>query len=121
MVINIFGLFGVINTLVKHCLDIGDSYWFGGPEELVQHFPMRKENSRERVPYLPGDMLQDSEKYFGGVAEPFWINSLGGGLVVAEEQPLFYSWNQDENDQLCLSVEHSSPYVGNTHWLCLYF
>ena len=78
---------------------------------------MRKENIRNRVPYLPGDMLQDANKFFGGVAEPFWINSLGGGLVVEQEQPLFYSWNQDNNDKLCLSVEHSLPYVCNKQLL----
>ena len=71
---------------------------------------MWKENIRNRVPYLPGDMLQDGNKFFGGVAEPFWINSFGGGLVVEQEQQLFYSWNQDNNDKLCLSVEHSLPW-----------
>ena len=103
-----------IYTKFPYSIDIGLSSWYGGPEELVQHFPMRRENSRERVPYLPGDMLQDSKMYFGGVTEPFWINSLGGGLVVEQEQPLFYSWNSGENDKLCLSVEHALPYVSLT-------
>ena len=47
-------------------LDIGDEYWYGGPEELLQHFPLRKENPRHSVPYLPGDMIQDKDQYFGG-------------------------------------------------------
>ena len=34
--------------------DIGDSLWYGGPEELIQHFPLRKENNRSTVPYVPG-------------------------------------------------------------------
>ena len=72
---------------------------------------MKVNNTRNKVAYLPGDMLQDREEYFGGVAEPFWVNSFVGGLVVEEEQPLFYSWNQDNNSQLCLAVEHSPPYV----------
>ena len=92
--------------------DISHSYWYGGPEELVQHFPMRVDNARRRVAYLPGDMLQDRQEYFGRVAQPFWVNSLGGGLVVEEEQPLFYSWNKDNSSQLCLTVEHRPPYVG---------
>ena len=86
-------------------------FWYGGPEELVQHFPLKRENMRRRTAYLPGDMLQDQEKFFGGVVEPIWINSRGGGLGVGEEQPLFYSWNEDNNGLLCLSSEHTQPYV----------
>ena len=81
---------------------------------MVQYFPMKKENMRDRVSYLPGDMIQDEKKNFGGVAEPFWLNSKGGGLVVEQEQPLFYSWNSQGNNGLCLSVEHSLPYVGTS-------
>ena len=97
--------------MIMNSADIGESHWYGGPEELVQHFPMRRENSRSRVAYLPGDMLQDAGKYFGGVVEPVWINSAGGGVVVEEEQPLFYTWNHNNNNQLCLSTEHTEPYV----------
>ena len=43
------------------CPDIGDGHWYGGPEELVQHFPMRPDNQRRRTAYLPGDMLQVRE------------------------------------------------------------
>jgi hypothetical protein len=39
---------------------IESAYWYGGPEELIQHFPMRPDNPRASVPYLPGDMLQVS-------------------------------------------------------------
>ncbi len=38
--------------------DIGDGHWYGGPEELVQHFPMRPDNQRRRTAYLPGDFIQ---------------------------------------------------------------
>ena len=43
------------------CPDIGSDHWYGGPEELVQHFPMRPDNQRRRTAYLPGDMLQVRE------------------------------------------------------------
>ena len=45
------------------------------------------------------------------MAEPVWISSLGAGVTVMEEQPLFYSWNQDSDKKLCLSAEHTEPYV----------
>ena len=40
-----------------------------------------------------------------------WILSSGAGVTVMEEQPLFYSWNQDSDSKLCLSSEHTEPYV----------
>ena len=45
------------------------------------------------------------------MAEPVWISSSGAGVTVMEEQPLFYSWNQDNDNKLCLSTEHKEPYV----------
>ena len=80
--------------------DFGSAHWFGGPEELVQRFPLSKTAQRQRVPYLPGDMLQvaflpiekwrrfilqNPELYLGGVAEPFWLNSLGAAVWVGEQ------------------------------------
>ena len=40
------------------CADIGAAHWYGGAEEMVQHFPLRKDNVRSRTAFLPGDMLQ---------------------------------------------------------------
>ena len=97
-------------SVVEDCLDIGSAHWYGGPEERVQHFPLRRENMRWRVAYLPGDMINDGEKYFGGVVEPVWLNSKGAGLTVKTEQPLFYSWNEDNSGSLCLSTQHTEPY-----------
>ena len=37
--------------------------------------------------------MQDGQRYLGGVAEPYWLNSRGGAVWVPGEQPLFYSWN----------------------------
>ena len=80
--------------------DFGSAHWFGGPEELLQRFPLSKTAQRQRVPYLPGDMLQvaflpidkwrrfilqNPELYLGGVAEPFWLNSLGAAVWVGEQ------------------------------------
>ena len=47
------------------------------------------------------------------MAEPVWISSSGAGVTVMEEQPLFYSWNQDSDNKLCLSAEHTEPYVSD--------
>ena len=41
---------------------------------------------------MTGDMLKGPFKYFGGVVEPWWVNSLGVGIHVQEGVPLFYRW-----------------------------
>ena len=52
----------------RDCVDISSApFWFGGPEEYYQHFPLQSSNSRDEAAYVPGDMLQDKEKFFGGV------------------------------------------------------
>ena len=54
--------FGEISCWWNHLFislpDFGPAHWFGGPEELVQRFPISKTATRQRIPYLPGDMLQ---------------------------------------------------------------
>ena len=97
---------------LKDCFNLdNDHQWYGGPEEYYQRFPMNKEFQRDMVPYLPGDMLQDSKKYFGGVAEPYWLTSKGVSIWVPEGIPLFYSWNSDSSQgQICLSAQDIFPY-----------
>lgn len=55
-------------TSNRDCVDIGSApFWFGGPEEYNQHFPLQTSNVRDEAAYVPGDMLQDKAKFFGGV------------------------------------------------------
>ena len=74
----------------RDCFDIGSDFWYGAAEEYQQHFPLQTDNIRKEVPYLPGDMLQDHDTYFGGVVEPWWFNSKGAGVWVPTGLPLFY-------------------------------
>ena len=44
----------------EDCFSLGSQnnvYWFGGPEEYYQRFPMNPEATRESVPYLPGGKI----------------------------------------------------------------
>ena len=43
-----------------------------------------------QVAYVPGDMLQNEAKFFGGVVEPWWVSSKGIGVYVPLDIPLFY-------------------------------
>ena len=50
---------------LKDCFIHQNSRWFGGPEEYYQRQPIDRDFVRKSVPYLPGDMLQDKDRYFG--------------------------------------------------------
>ena len=44
----------------QDCFSLGTGnnvYWFGGPEEYYQRFPMNPGATRESVPYLPGGKI----------------------------------------------------------------
>ena len=98
-------------SVLEDCFDIEDGvYWYGGPEEFTQHFPLRPGNSRGKLPYLPGDMIQDQNIYYGGVTEPYWLSSNGVAIWVPEGSFLHYSWNADGRKMMCLSAEATPPY-----------
>ncbi len=44
---------------VENCMDLGGAFWFAGQAEVVQHLPMRTSTSRQSIPLIPADMLQD--------------------------------------------------------------
>ena len=66
-------------------------------------------------------MLQDKDHYFGGVAEPYWLNSKGIGLWVPEGIPLHYSWNaHDTSDQMCFEAKNTPPYEQDLNVILAY-
>ena len=66
-------------------------------------------------------MLQDKDRYFGGVAEPYWLNSKGIALWVPEGIPLHYSWNaHDTADQMCFEAKNSPPYENDLNVVLAY-
>ena len=101
-------------TSSRDCFNVGadqGSLWYGGAEEFMQHFPLELTNSRAEVAYVPGDMLQDEKKYFGGVVEPWWVSSKGVGIHVPEGVPLFYTWNDADDGRMCFRAKYKAPYV----------
>ena len=68
---------------------------------------MNESVTLKQVAYLPGDMVHS---HFGGVVEPYWLNSLGGAVYATPYQPLFYSWNHNFDNNWCLSSKIANPY-----------
>ena len=47
---------------------------------------------------------------FGGVVEPYWLNSDGFAIHASKQVPLFTSYNEGQNGLLCLSSRYEAPY-----------
>jgi hypothetical protein len=95
-------------TSLEDSFDVSKGFWFVGPEQYEQHFPLKADQCRrDPVPLLPGDFLQNAGRFFGGVAEPYWLNSEGVAIWVPPEVPLFYAW---KDGLMNLSARRSPPY-----------
>jgi len=95
-------------TAFEDAIVAGDTLWMVGPEEHKQDFPLQPQGRMQSpAPLLPGDFLQDSTKFFGGVCEPYWLSSHGVAIYALSAQPLFYHWM---DGQMRLSSKRSLPY-----------
>lgn len=104
-----FSLIKVSSLLKKdqkanHCaaLATGHINWFGGPQIFYQYWPVEKLTLKD-YSYVPKQ--QDNV----GVAERYWLNSLGGFIYVDDKVPLFLNQNVEGNT-LCFSVKNELPY-----------
>ncbi len=97
--------------------------------EYRQHFPLSPDHVTESMPYVTGDLFLKkiggiivvvivtyksltSVSLYVGVAEPWWVNSAGGGLWVPPlGVPLFYRWNVNNDQLMCLEAKYEAPYV----------
>ncbi len=96
------------DTPLIDCYDMGDDYWFGGYESLLQLWPINGD-SRERTPFLPRDYFgQETSSDFGPVLHPVWVSSKGVAIYVDEYVPLHVSVNDSSHsNQICFQ---SLPY-----------
>ncbi|XP_069122096.1 myogenesis-regulating glycosidase-like [Argopecten irradians] len=99
------------------CFSLRSAHWYGGAELYDQTWPLETADVPKQ-PYLSNDILfrSNTEKnadrnMFGNVVDRFWINSIGVGIVVNSEVPLFVSINESKSNLLCLSADYTnSPY-----------
>lgn len=84
-------------------LDTGRLHWYGGPQIFHQYWPIEK-LSLANYSYVAKQ--QDNV----GVAERYWLNSMGSFVFVDETTPLFINQNVGDRNTLCLTVQNSLPY-----------
>ncbi|KAM7360771.1 target of brain insulin [Cochliomyia hominivorax] len=85
-------------------LNIGNTHWYGGPEDRHQYWPIERQVFKN-YSYLT------KEDHNAGLAERYWLNSDGKFFYVEDETPLFIEQNSVEfENKLCFSAMKSLPY-----------
>ncbi|KAB0798841.1 hypothetical protein PPYR_06721 [Photinus pyralis] len=91
-------------TEFEDCFDLDPFHWYGGPEQIMQFWPIEKLTLINFA-----NVLQENQH--GAVIEPYWLNSAGAFIFVDHKVPLFISQNGDESERkVCFSAKVTSPY-----------
>ena len=85
---------------------MASSHWYGGGEAYDQHWPIDQDVRPEKA-FVTGDFFQTN---FGGLMEPYWLNSDGFAIHADRDLPLFSSFNDSRDGRLCLTSRYAPPY-----------
>ena len=58
-------------------------------------------------PYVTGDTFQGD---YGGLMEPYWLNSDGFFVHAAVDVPLFTGWNETGDGRFCVAARAAPPF-----------
>lgn len=98
------------NHKLEDCFDTLSSHWYGLGEVLKQKWPLDKA-SFPMTGFVTTDFVdQFSSDVFGGILEPFAINSKGAGLYVDEKVPLHISMNANNKKKMCFRADPTTVY-----------
>ncbi|XP_065672279.1 myogenesis-regulating glycosidase [Hydra vulgaris] len=102
------------HTKLQDCFDVKNSHWFGLGELFSQKWPLNKVTF-PMTPFLTSDFLDKYQpKLFGGVLEPLIVNSLGGGIYVADYVPLHVSMNDNTLSRFCIKADYNNYHMAYT-------
>ena len=103
---NCYQIYWVSNAILKDCFDTKGSHWFGLGEIFNQSWPI-DESSFKMTPFRTHDFLAaglNNDNVFGGVLEPFIINSNGVGIYISDEIPVSVSMNANAQRKFCIQT-----------------
>lgn len=94
---------------LEDCFDTISSHWYGLGEVFTQKWPLDKATFH-MTPFLTSDFIdQYSSSIFGGILEPFVINSKGAGIYISDHVPLHISMNSGKK-KMCLRADPTTEY-----------
>ncbi|GFS18948.1 alpha-glucosidase [Elysia marginata] len=101
------------------CYDMTHSSWYGAFEDHFQFWPMNGGIRMNSSAYVVGEIFEKIE--YGEVIEPLFVSSLGLGIHVDIDSPLYLAINgMNSRGRLCLSgrIGKDTPYFTQTiPWL----
>uniref|UniRef100_A0A0B7BC39 Glycoside hydrolase family 31 N-terminal domain-containing protein n=1 Tax=Arion vulgaris TaxID=1028688 RepID=A0A0B7BC39_9EUPU len=115
-----------VSQVVMDCYSFGNSHWYGGFQSVNQMWPLKKavpigDGLKREVesdgvelvfgPYVSADSGVHKLE-LSSVLERLFISSSGVGMMVSQDSPLYLSFNQHKDGQICLAaVYDGSHYV----------
>ncbi|XP_056647707.1 myogenesis-regulating glycosidase-like [Diorhabda sublineata] len=97
----------------KYNLDMGGTYWFGGPQRYLQN-PLEKLVLDGNDPYV----IKKADNF--AVAERYWLNSKGTFIFIDDRVPLFIDQNTRENGSFFLIAKSENPYINRNRTILQY-
>ena len=98
---------------VVDCYALDDALWYGASPVFDQRWPVNSQRSVMQ-PHTTGDYLipqwrsDPSYGKYGSLAEPYWLSSVGVGIIADEHIPLSSSFNADGDGRLCLKGDRAT-------------
>ena len=92
---------------LQDCYHFGSEVnWYGAYEQMHQKWPIDFNVSGpfSDIPFLPTDLSANQESSLGSILHPFWLSSIGVGIVVDQGIPLHIRMN---SSAMCLSAQPS--------------
>lgn len=96
------------DEVFRDCFNL-KGQWYGGPQRRVQTWPLQDMTIEGSKGYV--SRKDDNQ----GIAERYWLNSLGGFIFLDDISPLFVSQNEgDLLEKVCFISKLEAPYINRT-------
>ncbi|KAL4659004.1 hypothetical protein GN956_G3396 [Arapaima gigas] len=94
---------------VEHAMSYNGSYWYGGAETSVQHWPISISGQQEPKPFVTSDIYSNRQD-FGGILERYWLSSKATAIKINDSVPFHLGWNDTEKTLYFQARYQDSPY-----------
>lgn len=94
---------------VEHAMSYNESYWYGGAETAVQHWPISISGQQAPKPFVTSDVYSNRHD-FGGILERYWLSSNATAIKINDSVPFHLGWNDTEKTMYFQARYQDSPY-----------
>ncbi|XP_061754542.1 myogenesis-regulating glycosidase-like isoform X3 [Nerophis ophidion] len=80
---------------VEHAMVCNGSYWYGGAESAIQHWPISIRGEKQPQPYITSD-ISINRNAFGGILERYWLSSNAVAIKINDSVPFHLGWSEKD-------------------------